>query len=219
MRSRTSVVVAASAAAVAIASIVFVGAPSWIAGAGVPEFPVVCKVAGNVTFNPPLTQTGTPTTNKAAVTTMTITSGDFRTCVSAAPSGPPTHGTLPTITVSVPAAKLSAGHYATGYCPTFMTDALKPMRHLQFIPTWSGGGIGGTSTFTSKKVFPATTTSKDVGFTFVGSQVSGLYPERSLNQVTLYFDGTDSLALGAGCSSAQTVAAPTLDASAGVAIL
>jgi hypothetical protein len=219
MRARTTMLVVVSTLAVSVGGLVLVGAPSWIASAGVPEFPVVCKVAGTVTFSPPLTKTGTPTTNRAAVTTATITGGDFKGCLSAAPSGPPTHGTLPTMTLSFPAAKLGGGHYATGYCPTFMTDAPKALRHVPFVLSWSGGGVTGTSVFTTKKVATATNTSGEVGFSFVGSQVSGLFPEKSLNQVTMFFDATDSSALATGCAASQTVTAPTLDATAGVAIL
>ena len=224
MRTRTSLVIAASAAVVSIGSIALLGGSPRTAGASQPEFPVVCKVVGNVTFSPMLSKTGTHTTNAGAVTTMTITGGRFNGCLSAAPSGAPNHGSLPNpLVIKFPATSLGRINgvrtYATGYCPSFMTTAPKALRHQVFDVAWSGGGVTGTSVFTTTKVTTATNTSGDVGFTFNGREVTGLFPEKPLNQITAFFDATDSAALATGCASNQTVSTPTFDGSNSVAIL
>jgi hypothetical protein len=103
-----------------------IAAVPMFAGASAPAFPVACKITATVAFAPGLTQAGTHTTNPAAVTTVTVSAGHLATCLSAAPTEAPGHGTLPTITFKIPATKLAPRSYATGYCPAFAgTSTLK----------------------------------------------------------------------------------------------
>jgi hypothetical protein len=223
MRTRTTVLIAAAALALPLVGLTALEAPTMFAGAAAPQYPVACKVAGDVAFNPPLTQSGTTGTSSSAVTTMTITSGKLTGCLSAAQAGAPDHGTLPTMTINIPATSLGRVHgvktYATGYCPSFLgKDTLKALRGTVFDVTWKDGE-GGTSVFTTKQVTTANNTSSEVGFTFSGKEGSGSYAESSLNEITVFFDATDSTALTEDCSGSQSVSAPTFDASNSVGIL
>jgi hypothetical protein len=204
---------------VSVTGIVVFGTPTIFAGAVVPQFPVACKLAATVTFNPPLTHSGTVTTNRTAVTTATITGGHLTGCLSAAPATAPGHGDLPTMTVNLRATTLGVRTFATGYCPAFNTSAtLKALRGLIFDVTWTGGAAG-TSVFTTKTATPATNIDAEVGFALSGRQGQGSYAEKSLNQITLFLDATDSAALSTGCSANQTVTSVTIDPANSVVIL
>ncbi len=215
----------AVALAVPITGFALVGTPSIFAGASSPTFPVVCKATatGDVAFNPPLTKGGTLTTDRGAVTQTVISGGRLNGCLSAAPAGAPGHGDLPaTITISTPATSLGrvdgARTYATGYCPDYDTATVKALKGLSFTVTWTGGE-NGSSAFTTTKATLATNTSGEVGFTLSAREGPGSYAETRLNQITVFFDATDSSALETGCSAAQTVSSATIDASNSVAIL
>ena len=95
---------------------------------------------------------------------------------------------------------------------------LKPFKGLTFDIMWTGGA-GGTSVFTTTKVSTTTNSNGELGLVFSGKQGVGSYAEKALDQITEYFDATDSSALLAGCASAQTVTSPTFDQSNSVAIL
>lgn len=229
MRVRRSILVGGLVAVVLpVTSFAVLTAPSTFAGTSSPAYPVVCKLDATVTFSPPLTKAGTDTTDRSAVTTMTISSGKFSGCLSAAQDGAPGHGTVPTMVVTIPA--ISVGKvsgvktYATGYCPTFSGSApgsstLKDAKSLVFDVAWAGSGISGTSVFTSKSDSWAVNTDDEVGFNFVGKAGTGLYVEKSLNQITAYFDPTDSSAIATGCSADQTVSSATFDDNNSVGIL
>lgn len=81
------------------------------------------------------------------------------------------------------------------------------------------GGISGTSVFTSKSTGWAVNTDSEVGFNFLAKAGTGLYAEKSLNQITAYFDPTDSAAIATGCSTDQTVSSATFDDNNSVGIL
>lgn len=217
----------AVALAVPITGFALLGTPSIFAGASSPSFPVVCKATatGDVAFNPPLTKGGTLTTDRGAVTQTIISGGRFNGCLSAAPAGAPGHGDLPaTITINTPATSLGrvdgARTYATGYCPAYDTATLKALKGLSFTVTWTGGE-NGSSVFTTKKATLATSTGPpgEVGFTLSAREGLGSYAEKQLNQITVFFDGTDSAALETGCAADQTVSSATFDQSNSVAIL
>ena len=225
MGARTKILFVAAVATVLMTSVLVVEAPSIFAGATAPQFPVTCKVTGTVTFNPPLTHTGTTTTDRTAVTTVTIAGGKLTGCLSAAPATAPGHGDLPDMTINVPATSLGRINgvrtFATGYCPafTFATTAdLKPYRGLIFSVTWTGGAAG-TSVFTTKAVALALNVDSEIGLTFSGKEVQGSYAEKALNQITVFIDATDSPALQTGCSANQTVTTATIDPANSVAIM
>jgi hypothetical protein len=219
MRTRRRILFGALALAVPVTGFAVFGTPSMFAGAAAPAFPVACKITADVTFSPALTKAGTHTTNPAARTTVTLTSGRLAACLSAAPSENPNHGTLPTTTFTLPATKLGPRSYATGYCPAFDGNAtLKALKGLRLPVTWTGGA-GGASDFTNKKATLATNKDLEVGFALSGKEGLGSYAEKSLNQITLFIDATDSAALSAGCSANQTVSTATIDNSNSVAIL
>jgi len=184
------------------------------AGASAPAFPVACKITAALTITPALTQTGTHTTNRAAVTTVAITGWKLASCLSAAPIEAPNKGSLPDIgiTYTIPATKLGkingVNTYATGYCPSFAASSLKAMKGMKFDVTWAPANLG-SSDFTTTKVTPATNSDTEVGFALDGKEVFGSYEEKSLNQITLFIDKPDSLILNAGCSGAQTVGTAT----------
>jgi hypothetical protein len=195
------------------------------AGATAPQFPVVCKVNGTLTFNPPLTQTGTDTTSRSAVTTVTLTGGKLNGCLSSAPATAPGHGDLPTLTVNVPATSLGRVNgvrtFATGFCPAFTfatAPDLKPYRSLVFTVTWTGGAAG-SSVFVTKSVTRALNIDSEIGLNFSGKEALGSYAEKALNQITLFVDATDSAALQSGCSSGQTVTTATIDPANSVAVM
>ncbi len=224
MLTRRRVLFGVVALALPVTGFAVFGTPAMFAGASAPAFPVACKITANLTITPPLTQTGTHTTNRAAVTTVAITGWSLKSCLTAAPSEAPNKGDLPAtgITYTIPAAKLGringVNTYATGYCPTFVTSSLKAMKGLKFDITWAPANLG-ASDFTTTKVTPATNVDTEVGFALDGKEVFGSYPEKSLNQITLFIDKPDSIILNSGCSGAQTVSTPTFDNANSVAIL
>ncbi|MGD0380436.1 MAG: hypothetical protein ABSC30_10680 [Acidimicrobiales bacterium] len=227
MKTRRRILLGAVALAAPITGFALLGTPGILAGASSPSFPVVCKVTatGDVTFTPALTKTGTLTTDRGAVTQTVISGGRFNGCLSAAPAGAPGHGDLPaTITIDTPATSLGrvngARTYATGYCPDYDAATLKALKGLTFTVTWTGGE-NGSSVFTTTKATLATSTGPpgEVGFTLSAKEGLGSYAEKQLNQITVFFDGTDSAALETGCTADQTVGSATLDQSNSVAIL
>jgi hypothetical protein len=223
MHARRKFFFGSAVVAVSVTGIVVFGTPTIFAGAVAPQFPVACKIDATVTFNPALTQSGTHTTNRAAVTTATITGGRLSGCLSAAPATAPGHGDIPTTTVNLPATSLGriggVRTFATGYCPAFRSTAtLKVLRRVIFDIIWTGGAAG-TSVFTTKAATPAMNIDSEVGFALSGRQVQGSYAEKSLNQLTLFIDATDSAALSTGCSANQTVTSVTIDPANSVAIL
>ena len=219
MRTRRRILFGVLALALPVTGFAVFGTPSMFAGAAAPAFPVACKITATVTFSPALTKGGTHTTNPAARTTVTVTAGHLAACLSAAPSEAPGHGTLPTTTFTLPATKLAARSYATGYCPAFDGNAtLKALKGLRLAVAWTGGA-GGTSDFTNKKATLATNKDSEVGFALSGKEGFGSYAEKSLNQVTLFIDTADSAALSTGCAANQTVSSVTFDNSNSVAIL
>src|SRR5580692_11117357 len=171
MKTRRKILFGVVALALPVTGFAIFGTPTMFAGASAPAFPVACKTTATLTFSPALTQGGTHTTNAAAVTTVTITAGHLAACLSAAPSGAPGHGTLPTITYTIPATKLGkisgVNTYATGVCSSFASSTLKALKRLALPVTWTGGA-GGASVFTTKKVSPATNTDLEVGFALNG---------------------------------------------------
>jgi hypothetical protein len=224
MRIRPRILLGVAAVALPLTSFVVISTPSLFAGAAAPVFPVACKTAGTVTFSPALTLTGTQTTNSAAVTTVTITSGKMTACLSGATVGAPGHGDYATTSFNIPATSLGridgVKTYATGYCPTFFTaPTLKDLRGMVFNITWTGGE-GGTSLFTVKKAALATNNASEVGFNLSAKSTGlGSYAEKSINQITAFIDATDSAAIMGGCSASQTVSTATFDQSNSVAIL
>jgi hypothetical protein len=223
MSTGRRILIAVAALAVPTTSVVLFGTPAMFAGASAPEFPVACKLTATVTFNPPLTQTGTHTTDRSAVTTMTISAGHLSGCLSSAPAGAPGHGTLTDMTVNLPATSIGriggVKTYATGYCPSFSgPSTLKALRGSVFNISWTGGEVG-SSAFTTKKATTATNSDSEFGFTLAAKQGVGSYSEKSLNQITAFFDAADSPALASGCSAAQTVSVATFDASNSTVIL
>ena len=77
MRTRKKILLGVVTLALPATSFAVLGAPTMFAGAAAPAYPVACKMSATVTFNPPLTKAGTDTTNKAAVTTTTISGGSL----------------------------------------------------------------------------------------------------------------------------------------------
>jgi hypothetical protein len=219
MRTRRKILVGAATLALPVTSLLVFGGVTVFAGASSPPFPVACKITATVTFNPPLTHTGTLTTNKSAVTTMTISGGHLSGCLSAAPATAPGHGSALDMTVNLRATKIATRSYATGYCPAFTgTGTLKALKGLVFDITWTGGAKG-TSVFTTRKAAPASNTDGEFGFVLSGKEGQGSYQETSLNQITEFLDATDSAAVVTGCAANQTVSSATIDASNSVAIL
>ncbi len=224
MGTRAKIVSGVGAAALAATGLV-VSTTSVFAGATAPEFPVICKVNGTLTFNPPLTQGGTDTTSRAALTTVTLTGGKLTGCLSAAPATAPSHGDLPTMTVNVPGTNIGRVNgvktFATGYCPAFSfatATEVKPLRNLIFDVTWTAGAAG-SSVFSSKAVTRALNVDSEIGLNFSGKEVQGSYAEKALNQITVFIDATDSAALLSGCSLGQTVSTATIDPANSVAIM
>jgi hypothetical protein len=227
MQTRRRILLGAVALAVPVTGFALLGTPSIFAGASSPSFPVVCKATatGDVAFNPPLTEGGTLTTDRGAVTQTVISGGHLQGCLSAAPAGAPGHGDLPaTITIDTPATSLGrvngARTYATGYCPAYDAATVKALKRLSFTVTWTGGE-NGSSVFTTTKAALATSTGPpaEVGFTLSAREGAGSYAEKQLNQITVFFDSTDSTALETGCSADQTVSSASIDLSNSVAIL
>jgi hypothetical protein len=223
MQTRGKILFGVAALALAATSFAVFGAPDLFAGASTPSFPVACKISATVTFNPPLTLSGTQTTNRAAVTTTTISGGHLTGCLSAAPLGAPGHGTLPDLTVNTPATSLGriggVKTYATGYCPAYSgTSSLKAFNHVVFTVTWTGGA-GGFSTFTTKKVSVETNSDSELGLVFSAKEGFGSYTEKPLNQITLFFDATTSAAIDSHCSANQVVSSGTIDPTNSVVIL
>lgn len=219
MRTRRKILVGVATLALPVTSLLVFGGVTVFAGAAPPAFPVACKIKATVTFTPALTRTGTLTTNKSAVTTMTISGGHLSGCLSAAPATAPGHGTVPDMTVNLRATKIGTRRYATGYCPAFTgTGTLKALKGLTFDIAWTGGAKG-TSVFTTRKATTASNTAGEFGFVLSGKEGQGSYPERSLNQITEFIDATDSATLVTGCAANQTVSSVTIDASNSVAIL
>lgn len=226
MRTRRKILMGVAALALPATSVLVFGGPTIFAGASsTPAFPVACKITATVTFAPPLTMTGTVTSNKHAVTTMTVTAGTWSGCLSAAMPTAPTKGTPSDQTISLPATKLGTKSYAIGYCSLFSAinsvKTLKVFKGLIFNVAWTKGA-GGSTIFTTSKA--ATTTNADtplpeLGLVFSGTQAQGSYPEKSLNQITEFFDGTDSAALQSGCAASQTVTTATFDVTNSVGIL
>ena len=173
-------------------------------------------------FTPPLTKAGTHTTDRAATTTVAITSGKLSGCLSGASAGAPTKGTF-SATIDLPATSIGriggVKTYATGYCPAFaQTSTLKAVRKLVFEVLWTKGEAG-DSVFTTKQVTSATNSDIDYGWILSAKEGLGSYAEKSLNQFDLYFDATDSAALQSGCSALQTVSSATFDSSNSVGTL
>jgi hypothetical protein len=222
MHTRRKILFGVAALALPLTGFAVLGTPMMFAGASAPAFPVVCKVAGTVTFSPALTKAGTHTTNKAAVTTVTISSGRLSACLSAAPIEGPGHGTFPTTTIRLPAVSVGriggVKTYATGYCPAFESATLKALKGLKLDVTWTPSADG-SSTFTTKKVTTASNKNSELGFVLNGKEGLGSYMEKSLNQITAFIDASDSSALTTGCAASQTVSSVTFDASNSVTIL
>jgi len=224
MGTRRKVLFTVAAIALPATSVLVFGTPALFAGATTPAFPVTCKVDADFTFTPPLTKTGTHTTNRAATTTVAITNGKLTGCLSGASAGAPTKGTF-AATIDLPATSIGriAGvkTYATGYCPAFtQTSTLKAVRKLAFAVLWTKGEAG-ESVFTTKRVISATNSEipPEYGWVLSAKEGLGSYAEKSLNQFDLYFDGTDSAAMQTGCSASQTVSSATLDSTNSVGTL
>jgi hypothetical protein len=229
MRTRRKILIGVATFALPATSFVVLGGPNILAGASLtPSFPVACKITATVTFTPSLTMTGTITANKNAVTTMAVTAATWNGCLSAAPATAPTKGIPLDQTINLPATKVGTKKYAIGYCGLFSAvnlaktlKAFKTPKPLSFGVAWSPG-VRGSTIFTMSKV--AITTNSDtplpeLGLVFSGKQSQGSYPEKALNQITEFFDGTDSHALQTGCSLNQTVGTATFDPSNSVGIL
>ena len=224
MGTRRKVLFTVAAIALPATSALVFGTPALFAGATTPAFPVTCKVGADITFTPALTKTGTHTTNRAAATTVAITSGKLSGCLSGASAGAPNKGTF-SATISLPATSIGriggVKTYATGYCPAFtQASTLKAVRKLAFVVAWTKGEAG-ESVFTTKQVISATNNElpPEYGWILSGKEGLGSYAQRSLNQFDLYFDGTDSAALQTGCSASQTVGSATFDSSNSVGTL
>ncbi len=224
MNNKLKVLIGALAIALPTASVAAITAPTIDAGAAAPAYPVVCKMGASVTFSPPLTKTGTVTTNKAAVETTTISGGTLSNCESAASAGAPTSGTVSTLVIQSPATKGSkvgkVQQYLVGYCPGFASTAtFKSLKNLAITVQWNGGE-GGSSTFTVKSPAAAINEAGEVGFAFGGKAVVGSYSEKPLNQITAYLAPTSAdTALATGCSANQSVSSVTVDSASSVAIL
>lgn len=223
MQRRRRILLGIGALALPLTGVAIATTPMMFAGAAAPSFPVVCKVDGTVTFSPALTKAGTHTTNRAAVTTVTISSGRLSGCLSAAPIEAPSHGTFPTTTIRLKAVSLGRINgvktYATGYCPAFAgTSTFKALKGLTFDVSWTPKADG-ASTFTTTKATPATNKNSEVGFVLNGKEGLGSYMEKPLNQITAFIDASDSSALATACAANQTVSSATFDASNSVAIL
>ena len=223
MKRKIGVLIGAVVVAVPATIVATLTVPPMLAGAATPSYPVVCTMSATVSFSPPLTKAGTDTTNKAAVTTTTISNGRLSNCESAASAGAPTSGTIPTLTITTAAAKGSkvdkVQHYTIGSCPDFAsTTTLKSLKHLTITVSWSGGE-GGTSTFVNKSAAAAVNSFGEVGFAFSSKAGPGSYSEKALDQITAYIDAADSTALATGCSANQTVSSVTIDPTHSVAIL
>jgi hypothetical protein len=226
MRTRRKILIGVATIALPVTSLLVVGGPAMFAGASLtPSFPVACKITATVTFTPPLTMAGTITTDKNAVTTMAVTGGDWSGCLSAALPTAPTKGVPLDQSIPLPATKLGTKRYAIGYCSLFsVANAVKTLRafkSLIFDVAWTKGA-GGSTIFTTSKA--AITTNADtplpeLGLVFSGKQAQGSYPEKSLNQITEFFDGADSVAMQTGCSLNQTVSTATFDVTNSVGIL
>jgi hypothetical protein len=223
MPKRRRILFAGLALALPVTGFAVFGTPSMFAGAAAPTDPVACNVAGTVTFTPALTETGTHTTNKAALTTVTITGGRLAGCLSPAFDEAPGHGDFPpapatTVSFTIPATKLARGSYATGYCPAFDgTTTLKALKGLKLDVAWTNGA-GGTSDLTTTKATLATNMQSEVGFALSVKQSLGPYAEKSIDQFTLFIDQADSTILSSHCSGAQTVSSVTFDKGNSVAI-
>jgi hypothetical protein len=223
MRGRKTMLLGALAVALPITSLAVFSESNLMASGAAPVFPVACKLAGTVSFSPALTKTGTVTTSASAVTTMTISSGHLSACLSSGPLGPPNHGDLPaSMNVSMRATRLGHGKYATGYCPAFLqSKTLKELKGLAFEITW-GPTTFGASVLTAKDVTTASNTepgSPEEGLNFVAKEGSGAFAEKSLNQITMFFDTADDTALTTGCSGGQTITSLTIDSTDSVVIL
>jgi hypothetical protein len=226
MRTRRKILLGVATFALPATSFLVFGGPTIFAGASsTPAFPVACKITATVMFNPPLTMAGTITSDKHAVTTMTVTADTWSGCLSAAAPTAPTKGDAANQTISLPATKLGTKRYAIGYCSLFSAinsvKTLKVFKGLLFAVTWTKGA-GGFTNFTTSKA--TTTTNADtplpeLGLVFSGKQAQGSYPEKSLNQITEFFDGTSSSALLTGCAASQTVSTATFDVTNSVGIL
>jgi len=223
MHTRRKILLGVVTLAIPVTSFAVFGPPSILAGAATPAYPVACQMSANVAFNPPLTVAGTDTTNKAAVTQTLITAGSLTNCLSAAASGAPTSGTIPTLTISTPAIKAAkvgkVQHYTIGSCPAFAsTNTLKSLKNLALTVNWTGGE-GASSVFTVKSPSATVNGFGEVGFVFAGKAVVGSYSEKALNQVTAYIDFVHSGPLATGCAGNVTVASATIDPAHSVAIL
>ncbi len=222
MKTRRRILFGVVALALPVTGFAVFGTPTMFAGASAPAFPVACKITATVTFTPALSQAGTHTTNRAAVTNVSISVGKLAACLSAAPSEAPTKGTFPTISYNIPAAKLGkingVNTYATGYCPTFAASSLKALKGLPVDVTWTPAEAG-PSDFTTTKATAATNKDAEIGFVLSGKEVFGSYAQKSLNQITLFLDSADSATITSQCSGAQTVSTATFDNSNSVAIL
>ena len=228
MRGRRKVLWAVAVLAVPVTSFTVFGTPSIFAGAAAPTFPVACKVTADLTFTPPLTEGGTHTTNRSAVTTITLSSGKLTGCLSGASSGAPSKGVLTTVSAAMDVPATSLGRiggvktYATGYCPAFKptdTTTLKALRGLALKVTWTGGEAGFSDFTVSSATAIASNANRELGWVLQGKEGVGTYAEKSVNQMTLYFDATSSAAMDAGCSSAQVVSSGSWDQSNSVAMI
>ena len=223
MSTRRKILLPLAVVALGATGIGVVGGPTLFAGASLtPTFPVACKITATVTFTPPLSMSGTIGTSRSAVTTMSVTAAKWTGCLSAASATAPGHGDVVTQTVSLPATKLGAGRYATGYCPLFtptnVLGTLKAFKGLVFDVVWTGGA-GGASVFTTSKVTTMTNVDGELGLVFAGKQGGGSYTEKDLNQISEFFDATTSAALTTGCTANQTVTTATFDVTNSVGIL
>lgn len=200
---------AVAIAAIPVAGITALVEPMLGADAAVVAYPVMCNLSATVGFSPAMTPTGTDTTNKAAVTTTTISNASLQGCLSSDPHGAPSSGTVAgTVSVRTPGTKTTkvgpTQHYATGYCPAFTsTDTLKSLKGLTLVVAWTGGA-GGTSTFVVTKAFPAINLHGEIGFVLQAKQGPGAYSQKLINQITAYLDATDSLVLATGCKTGYT---------------
>lgn len=217
MRVRRKVVWGALALAVPATTIAVFGTPGIFAGAAAPTFPVACTAKADLAFTPALTENGTHTTNRSAVTAVTVTSGLLKGCITGDSEGAPSKGVLTTVSaaIDIPAANLGHHTYATGYCPAFKptdTTTLKALRGLELKVVWTGGE-GGTSVFTvSSATAIPTSKAQEMAWVLQGKEVLGSYLEKTVNQLTLYFDTTTSAALLEGCSADQVVSSGAWDA-------
>lgn len=196
-------------AAVPVAGLTALVEPVIVADAAVVAYPVMCDLSATVQFAPAMTPTGTDTTNKAAVTTTTISNVSLQHCLSSDPHGAPTSGTVSgAVSVRTPGTKMakigSTQHYAIGYCPAFTTtETLKSLKGLTLTVAWTGGA-GGTSTFVVSKAFPAVNLHGEIGFVLQAKPGAGSYSQKLINQITAYLDAADSATLATGCKAGYT---------------